>query len=397
MASLEAVRGVQRLELAVPDGQKYSCRMCGGCCRWWRIEVTPAERDRLLAHDWASESPRLEGIKLFEETKARDRWEGRIQTALLDGQCVFLEGDGLCLIHKTLGLDAKPAGCRRFPVRLAVTPGGILMGADYACQAVILNLGEPFEELAGGIREQLAWRGLGMAQTSATEIESALIPGMALPWPAYMEVESALLEILGKAGYLVTTRLAAAGELLSAMAIDWSGRRVVERDDAQKWLSKERGRDYSRPFLAAKASHSPVSLAVSSLAPAIGNLEVPHSPASPMGSAAIGYAMAVAAEEGVLYLSTLDATVDLSAAGRVACDMDDAKFDDYLRRFLGSYVMRKSLLDSPDLKAGWEYLVTCFNLVQWYARASASLAERHQVGLDDLIAGIQVVEKAYVP
>ena len=216
----------------------------------------------------------------------------------------------------------------------------VLMGADYACQAVILNDGEPFEELAGGIREQSAGRGLGMAQTFATEIESALIPGMVLPWPAYMEVESALLEMLGSTEYPVTTRLGAAGELLSDMAMDWSGRHVVESEDAQKWLSKERGRDYSRPFLAAKASHSPVSLAVSSLAPAIGNLEVPHSPASPMGSAAIGYAMAVAAEEGALYLFTLDATVDLSAAGRVACDMDDAEFDDFLRRFLGSYGIR---------------------------------------------------------
>ncbi len=385
------------LMVAVPDGQRYSCRECGECCRWWPIEVTRAERDRLLAHDWAAESPRLRGIKLFEETALRGGRERRIQTAHLGGSCVFLEEDGLCLIHKVLGLEAKPAGCRRFPVRMAVTPDGILMGADYACRAVILNDGRPFDELEEGIIAELPGEGLRKLQASASETQTALVPGMIVPWAAYMEVETALLEILGSARYSVTTRLAAANALLSAMAADWSGRHVVERERVREWLITERDLDYSRAFEASEPSRTGGSRPVVRVAPAIGNVEAPHPPESLMGSAAIGYAMAIAAEEGVLYLSTLDAMVDLTAVGQIACDMDAPEFDDYLTRFLSSYVMRKSLLQSSDLKTGWEHLITCFDLIHWYTRASASLSVGHQVSLDDLVRGIQVVEKAFVP
>lgn len=397
MVESESVGSLRRLMVAVPEGQRYSCQGCGWCCRWWPIDVTVAERDRLQAHDWATESPRLRGIKLFEETKARVGRERRIQTAHLDGRCVFLEEDNFCLIHKVLGLEAKPSVCQRFPVRLTVTPEGFLAGADYACRAVIQNDGEPFAELVEGIGEQFVGQGLATVRPSEVEAEAALVPGIVMPWTAYMVVESGLLEIFGKSGHPVTVRLAAVGALLSAMAIDWSERSLVDKDLAQQWLRRERSQDYCGAFSAAKAGRSPVSRPVAGLAPAIGNLEVPHPSASLVGSAAIGYAMAVASEARSVYLSTLDATVDLSDAAGIACDMDAPEFEDYLRRFLSSYVMRKSLLQSRDLKTGWEYLVTCFNLVQWYARAAASLSERPRAVLDDLITGIHVVEKAYVP
>ena len=397
MTERASVGILPRLTISVPKGQRYSCQGCGSCCRWWPIDVTAAERNRLLAHDWASESPRLRGISLFEETKPRGGRQGKIQTAHIDGRCVFLEEDNRCLIHEVLGLEAKPAVCRRFPVRLAVRPEGLLAGADYACRAVVQNEGEPFAELVASVSEEFSEQGITLAHVSEIETLAALAPGIVMPWAAYLVVESALLDILTKPGHPVTMRLAAAGEFLAAMATDWSGRPLVDRDRAQEWLTRERIRDYSREFSAAEADHLAVTRPVAKLAPAIGGLESPHAHTSAIGSEAMGYAMAVAAETGSLYLSTLGETVDLRSAGGVTCDMDAPEFDGYLSRFLISYVMRKSLLQERDLKTGWKYLVTCFNLVQWYTRASAFLSNRGRAGLDDLTTGIQVVEKAYVP
>src|SRR5512135_2498596 len=143
------IQSEPKLTLAVPEGQRYSCRQCGWCCRWWKIEVTPAERDRLLGRDWAKDSPRLEGVQLFWEHSLPDQAQPAIQTAHLRGRCVFLEEDGLCLIHAVLGEDAKPSSCGRFPVITGFVNCEPLAAVDFSCSSAVRNEGEPFEKVAG--------------------------------------------------------------------------------------------------------------------------------------------------------------------------------------------------------------------------------------------------------
>lgn len=350
-----------------------------------------------MDHNWAVESPRLRGIKLFDERRVPGRAESVIQMAQVGGQCVFLEEDQLCLIHKVLGLAAKPASCKLFPVRLGSSPEGILLGADYACPSVIRNEGEPFALLEQAAGEQLGWDGLAPAVHHGMEINPELVPGFLMPWPVYLAVESSLLGLLWTADCPVTSRVAAGRQLLSAMALEWDGRRDVDTDSARKWLAARRNLAHLSPDLMEGESVSPVLQPVATLARLIGSAEAPHSSTSGAGSAAIGYAMAVAGEAGRLYLSTLNSTVDLTEASRVTCEMDAPSYSGYLTRFLANYVMRKSLLASPNLKDGWDYLCSCFSLIQWYARVSATHGGRAAAGDDDVVMGIQVVEKAYVP
>ncbi len=50
-----------------------------------------------------------------------------------DGGCVFLMADQRCSVHAKLGPEAKPDGCRRFPLGLAATPNGGRITTDHRC------------------------------------------------------------------------------------------------------------------------------------------------------------------------------------------------------------------------------------------------------------------------
>jgi Fe-S-cluster containining protein len=393
MGWLESVAKSRQRLLAVPEGQRYSCRRCGWCCRWWKIEVTPEERERLLQHDWSSESARLRGLSLFCEQRPPGRSEPSIQTVQLNGQCVFLEEDNLCLIHKVLSEEAKPAGCRRFPVRLGWLHEGIVIGVDYACPAAITSDGAPFEEYLGPVLDRLASGGPELACVRPVEIELHLSPGVPISWQAYLDIEGSLLDILRMPGRAATRRLAGVRALLSCLAGNLPEYLGADVTGARLRLAENRS-------LAASGAGSvddSVLRTIAQMAPAIGDMETSHSSTSGRGSAAIGYALSIARGTGSLYLQTLHSTVDLDTLGRVECDLDAPQFDALLTRFLSNYVMRKSLLESPDLEAGCEYLGLCLSLVQWYARVSAASEGRMLAARSDVIAGIQVVEKAYVP
>ena len=50
-----------------------------------------------------------------------------------DGGCVFLLADMRCSVHAERGPDAKPEGCRRFPLGLVATPVGGRITTDHRC------------------------------------------------------------------------------------------------------------------------------------------------------------------------------------------------------------------------------------------------------------------------
>ena len=50
-----------------------------------------------------------------------------------DGGCVFLMADLRCAVHAELGAEAKPDGCRRFPLGLVATPVGGRITTEHRC------------------------------------------------------------------------------------------------------------------------------------------------------------------------------------------------------------------------------------------------------------------------
>ncbi|MGH1348396.1 MAG: YkgJ family cysteine cluster protein [Nannocystales bacterium] len=122
---------VSKQPVAPLPGYRFDCDGSGGCCSaYGSILLTPGDRDRARA---ALEGETRAGVPM-------SRWftpdHGSAPTPLsvplhVEGGCGFLGEDGLCEIHRRVGLAGKPRACAAFPlvacsdgkeVRVSVTP-----------------------------------------------------------------------------------------------------------------------------------------------------------------------------------------------------------------------------------------------------------------------------------
>ena len=109
--------------LRIRPGARYTCFGDGLCCTdvhglgpLTRKEV----RSLRVISDAVVATPSMTG---FDEPMLRTRD---------DGGCLFL-GEGRCELHAALGPEAKPDGCRRFPLGLTATPRGGRITTRHRC------------------------------------------------------------------------------------------------------------------------------------------------------------------------------------------------------------------------------------------------------------------------
>jgi hypothetical protein len=109
--------------LIARTGAHYTCFGDGLCCTDLH-GLGPLTKKEVVALSLVSpeviEPPSDEG---FDEPMLRTR---------SDGGCLFL-GPDRCYLHAALGPEAKPAGCRRFPLGLAATPDGGRVTTRHRC------------------------------------------------------------------------------------------------------------------------------------------------------------------------------------------------------------------------------------------------------------------------
>lgn len=135
------------------ESVSFSCGACTACCNQpWRTLIEPEKARALNACDFGSKYPQLNG-KTFYYSNGGDA-DGRYELAKGEGmRCLFLDVDGLCIIHKELGAQAKPDMCRRFPFLPAHTWTEERISANYGCPSVQKASGRPLCDQAGEIAE----------------------------------------------------------------------------------------------------------------------------------------------------------------------------------------------------------------------------------------------------
>ncbi|MCO4771806.1 MAG: YkgJ family cysteine cluster protein [Deltaproteobacteria bacterium] len=117
---------------------RFSCASCNRCCSETHLlgPVTRAERDVILEGFNALPDPA--GGADPSNFLPLPTGDGRELYVLRprDGFCSYLGRDGLCRVHKELGVEKKPAVCRMFPYRLTHTPDGWDAGLSLTCPTV---------------------------------------------------------------------------------------------------------------------------------------------------------------------------------------------------------------------------------------------------------------------
>src|SRR5262245_47288116 len=131
-----------RLQVIDPK-LNFDCQACTRCCdQPWRTVIEPERAAALDGVDWGAEFPALRGKQLYRKARAGDR--DVLELGKGEGtRCIFLDHDNLCIIHKKLGYDAKPAMCKQFPFFPARAWDADYVSANYGCKAVQNRAGPP--------------------------------------------------------------------------------------------------------------------------------------------------------------------------------------------------------------------------------------------------------------
>ena len=137
-----------RLEL--PVLQNWSCHNCGGCCRQHLIEVTEAERQRILQQNWTAQ----EGVhQPVMQWHSGPPWRKRYRLShTADGGCVFLDEKGLCRIHAKFGEAAKPLPCRVYPFAFHPSGKSFAVSLRFSCPSVVANKGMAVTQRSSELR-----------------------------------------------------------------------------------------------------------------------------------------------------------------------------------------------------------------------------------------------------
>jgi len=129
---------------------RFACGNCTACCdQPWNTLIESDKARALDEHDFSA-YPQLAGRGPYYDTDS-DR-EGFFRLAKGDGtRCLFLDTDGLCIIHKELGPKAKPRMCRQFPYLAAHTWMDDRVSASYGCPSVQGQQGPPLTAQAEAV------------------------------------------------------------------------------------------------------------------------------------------------------------------------------------------------------------------------------------------------------
>jgi Fe-S-cluster containining protein len=126
-----------RLQI-IDKNEGFSCGGCTLCCQQPYTIVIEKEKAEALGKADFSKYEQLQGQEFYYESN--DAPDGFHMLTKQQGttKCSFLDNsDGLCIIHKEMGADAKPGPCLKFPFHESPTFVDHRISVDFGCPSVI--------------------------------------------------------------------------------------------------------------------------------------------------------------------------------------------------------------------------------------------------------------------
>jgi lysine-N-methylase len=192
----------------LPILERWSCHQCGVCCRGSIVPLSNEDMARLIEQGWHAR-PEFQHVQTTVPYPGGGRQLGK----RADGSCVFLQDDGLCLIHKELGFDAKPLICRMFPLQLIPHEKDAVLTLRRACPSAAADKGQQLGEQLKDARAYAAEGNLVKEGAAAPPLKS----GEPAEWKRSRMLLDALARIAGDERYPVVRRLVHGLELCRLM------------------------------------------------------------------------------------------------------------------------------------------------------------------------------------
>jgi lysine-N-methylase len=179
----------------VPEDQRFACRDCPAkCCKQWSIRITGEERDRFMGEEWIRE--RLAGHGLAMEEPKPGLFQIPMRAVGGIRQCVFLDDDQLCSIHRRHGHDFLSATCKSFPFMfLRAGEAPVRPVLSQYCPSIRDNYGEPV-----GLALLAEKWGLQQAASYTLAGHMRLGPVTRLSEPQFLHLSSAWRRLVMQSG-----------------------------------------------------------------------------------------------------------------------------------------------------------------------------------------------------
>ncbi|MBS0262031.1 MAG: YkgJ family cysteine cluster protein [Planctomycetes bacterium] len=175
--------------LELPTIQNWSCHNCGGCCQQHLIEITEAERQRIVEQHWETDAEVSRGRPWLVRLGWWP-WSRRYRLGHQpNGACVFLDEQGYCRIHAKFGEEAKPLACRIYPYAFHPAGKKITVGLRFSCPSVAGNRGRPVSEQR---HELKVLERLVVPESAAEMVPPPVTPGQSLDWSETLQIVASL-------------------------------------------------------------------------------------------------------------------------------------------------------------------------------------------------------------
>ncbi|HEV8321295.1 MAG TPA: YkgJ family cysteine cluster protein, partial [Myxococcota bacterium] len=167
---LDAMPATVTLRTLAPA--RFRCSGCGHCCRAFVVgPLDDAFLQGLAALDLSVTGIAGPYVDGFTEPNGR---EVRFLTARA-GRCVFLTAQDRCALHEHFGPEAKPLGCRTFPLVARWSGSELRVGLSPECQGLRHSVDDPDAPTVAS-QAQLAAREAGPPPAApATADEAGLV------------------------------------------------------------------------------------------------------------------------------------------------------------------------------------------------------------------------------
>jgi Fe-S-cluster containining protein len=388
------VSSFDNIKLHLPEGMAYTCHNSGVCCNVFdSIPVDEAAAQALAGMDSAALHSRAgnrpdNAISLREPAADRP-----VLARKACGSCVMLTEDHLCAIHSIAGEAAKPQACQDFPWRYVETPNGVYVGLSFVCPSVRANSGRP----VAAQEAELTARYARAASVREAPDVVALNPRKMISWSDYLQIETALVELISNAAEPLPARLIAAC-LLPGFVDEMLARSASEPGvtlEIKEVLGALRARNFDVLWrLAHKKSRAsdsprPRRMFLGMLTSFANTLQRRQDQGrlATVTNVMLQYARS-AAGLGKIRLAPVEQTISHD-------QLDQARLPHHgplaeqIARYLRHCIERKDLVLFGDVNRRMRLLATSGALIAWYAAASQAEGQPPEKAWDEAIGTVE--------